>query len=271
MPQPKWNPASSSVCDSQSAAPTIRQSLPGQPSLPAHFNHTDRIHTETSGISKSFLPLCVKMVLYSKKVSVRPHRALCVNSSQEAQQIGAQPCWHHSSLCKGMLSLLHNLHCFWYKLWFLPQELGWSPSTTALPPPHSHPGFLITPWEEKLNFLVPSGQWNHRIPEGRRDFWRCPSPTPRPWQGHLEQERVQWVWDFPRGEDSTIPMAAVPGLCPLHGKKFLLVLRWNSLVFSLWPLLLILVLGTTDRAWHHHDTPGDTGMEHEISSRFSRL
>lgn len=46
---------------------------------------------------------------------------------------------------------------------------------------------------------------------------------------------------------------AAPGLCPFHGTKFFLMLRWKWLYFSFWPFLP--VLGTTEQCGIVSDTP----------------
>lgn len=75
------------------------------------------------------------------------------------------------------------------------------------------------------------------------------SPPAR--QGYLEQvkqEPSMWVVNISReGELHDFPGQLFQFSAALKRKKFSLILRWNCLCFSLWPLLL-LSLGTTEKS-----------------------
>lgn len=79
--------------------------------------------------------------------------------------------------------------------------------------------------------------WNHQI------FWvkrgLCRSSSPR--QGHLEQvaqEGVQVGLECLQRGRPHIPGQLFQCSATLHGKKLILVLRWNFLWFSSWPCSL---------------------------------
>lgn len=118
---------------------------------------------------------------------------------------------------------------------------------------------------------------NHRIAKVGGDLWRSSSPTPMPRHDHLEQvtqNMLRWVWsvstegDFMTSLDSLFHCSAA-----LTVKKFLILLSWNFLCFVLWPLLLILLLGTTEESGATRLTPAFEIFIciNETFSVFSRL
>lgn len=75
--------------------------------------------------------------------------------------------------------------------------------------------------------------WDHQIFRVGRGF--CRSSSLR--QGHLEQvaqERVQVGLECLQRGRPHIPGQLFQCSAPLHGKKFILVLRWNFLWYSSW-------------------------------------
>lgn len=98
------------------------------------------------------------------------------------------------------------------------------------------------------------GWENPRMVGVGRDLWRFPLPQ----QGHPEQVTQECI-QVGLGFLQTGRLHTLPGQfqcsATLHGKRFFLMLRWNSTWFSLWPLLLILLLGTAGKSlalssWH---------------------
>ena len=101
------------------------------------------------------------------------------------------------------------------------------------------------------------GAINHRITESQNGRgWKGPlwssSPPPLPKQGLLQQaaqDLVQWVFNISREGDSTTSLGSLfQCSVTLRGKKFLLMLRRNFLCFRLYPLPLVLSLGTTEKS-----------------------
>jgi len=86
-----------------------------------------------------------------------------------------------------------------------------------------------------------SGLDYHRTVGVGRDLWGSSSPTTLPKQGHPElavQDHVQASFEYLQRRR----------LHNLRVKKFFLMFRWNSLCFSLCPLPLVLLLGTTEKS-----------------------
>ena len=93
---------------------------------------------------------------------------------------------------------------------------------------------------------TPTESQNHRIVEVGRDLCGSPSPTPLLKQGHLQQaaqDRVQVGLEYLQRR-----RLQGQGSVTLRGKKFFLLFSWNFLCFSLCPLPLVLLLGTTEKS-----------------------
>jgi len=85
-----------------------------------------------------------------------------------------------------------------------------------------------------------------------RDLCGSSSPTPLQKQDHLQQaaqDRVQAVLNISREGDSTTSLGSL-FQCSItfRGKKFFLMFSWNFPCFSLCPLPLVLLLGTTEKS-----------------------
>ena len=105
----------------------------------------------------------------------------------------------------------------------------------------------------------PTESQNHRMVGVGRDLWGSPSPTPCPsrvTQSRLHRTALRWVLNISREGDSTAPLGSLgQGSVTLRGKKFFLLFRRNFPGFSLCPLPLVLLLGTTGKSlapssWH---------------------
>ena len=85
-----------------------------------------------------------------------------------------------------------------------------------------------------------------------RDLCGSPSPTPCPSRvthSRLHSTASRRVWNISREGDSTASLGSLgQGSVTLRGKKFFLVFRRNFLCFSLCPLPLVLLLGTTGKS-----------------------
>ena len=65
----------------------------------------------------------------------------------------------------------------------------------------------------------------------------------------LHSTSSRWVLNISREGDSTTSLGSLgQGSVTLRGKKFFLVFSWNFLCFSLCPLPLVLMLGTTEKS-----------------------
>lgn len=92
---------------------------------------------------------------------------------------------------------------------------------------------------------------NHRILRIGRALWKSSSPIPLPKQGHLEQVTQECV----QVGLECLQRWRLHDLCeqlfnalPPQSKEIFLMLRWNFMCFSSWPLLLVLSLGTTEKS-----------------------
>jgi len=93
---------------------------------------------------------------------------------------------------------------------------------------------------------------NHRMLGVGRDLWGSPSPTPcrsRVTQSRLHRTASRRGCNISRKGDSTTSLGSLgQGSITLRGKKFFLRFRQNFLCFSLFPLPLVLSLGTTEKS-----------------------
>lgn len=64
----------------------------------------------------------------------------------------------------------------------------------------------------------------------------------------LHRNLSGWVFGLQRRRLHDLPQQPVAVLSTLYGKKFFFMLRWNFLCVSVFPLLLILSLGSTQRS-----------------------
>ena len=82
----------------------------------------------------------------------------------------------------------------------------------------------------------------------------CGSPTPTPCPSRVTQSRLHSTaarrgWNISREGDSTASLGSLgQGSVTLRGKKFFLGFSWSFLCFSLCPLPLVLLLGTTGKS-----------------------
>ena len=82
----------------------------------------------------------------------------------------------------------------------------------------------------------------------------CGSSSPTPCQSRVTYSRLhrtlsRWVLNISREGDATTSLGNLfQCSITLRGKKFFLMFRWNFLCFSLCPLPLVLLLGTTEKS-----------------------
>ena len=92
----------------------------------------------------------------------------------------------------------------------------------------------------------------HRMVGVGRDLCGSPSPTPcrsRVTQSRLHRTASRQVLNICREGDSTTSLGSLgQGSITLRGKKFFLMFSWSFLCFSLCPLPLVLLLGTTGKS-----------------------
>jgi len=93
---------------------------------------------------------------------------------------------------------------------------------------------------------------NHRMVGLGSDLCRSSSPTPLPKQGHLQQAAQDLfeagVENLQRRRVNNLSGNLSQCSVTLRGKKFFLMFRQNFLCFSLCPLPLVLLLGTTEKS-----------------------
>jgi len=97
-----------------------------------------------------------------------------------------------------------------------------------------------------------SSSQNPRMVGVGKALWGSPSPTPcrsRITQSRLQRTSSGQGLSISREGDSTSPLGSLgQGSVTLTVKRLFLLFRWNFLCFSLCPLPLVLLLGTTEKS-----------------------